>query len=549
MGRPHPLQQKALVAELIAHILDAAGLTKAAAGDLQLAVPPYPCVSPGVLTAWLRDGFVIEGSHSRRVLRGSSTRGLLTEILPLLDGTRSWDEIADAAEVDVQSLHEVLMILFAAGLLVDGEPGDSKDLILKFFHRVSDETRANASGVQARKKLSGSRVRLIGDLASMTSLEEHLSAVGIEVAAGEISDNMHFDLAIALITKQSRKQSLEEARTLRRSGVPVLPIYIEESAMVVGPVSYSDFGPCIECGVQQVQLAANAEADSLSELIGSMVAQEAILMISQTGSAQAMNNAIRVSLRPLSTEPLTSHARPGCLDCGGGGPLIEEPPLAYKFETAVAMLPARLRRPRGHQKHYEPANIALQYAERVVSGQGTVGLTYFSSTESQTNNGLLDLSAVSRLLQFSFGMNRARSQAVSQIRRWTPTGGNLGSPQAYVSLRGVHGIEDGAYFYGSQQHEIVKIGPPPLSAPSGASISIVCEIGRIFKKYNNFGYRIVHLDAGGALASIRVVAAASGLRVTNSDAWDDRAIQQTFELSETEQIVAAHVHVGGRLDA
>lgn len=531
------------------HTMDAAGLTRAAAGDPQLTPPERPCATPGVMTTWLRDGFVVEGLHSRRVLRGTSTRALLTAVLPLLDGTRTHDELASESGVDDDALRQVLMILFAAGLLVDGEPGDPADPVLTFLHRASDETRSNPSGRAALARLASARVRLLGEVGALPSLARQLVASGVSVVDGAVDGDArldeHLDLAVAVVTAGSREAVVAQARRLRAAGVPVLPVHVEADGVVVGPVSYPDFGPCLECASGQVDLGTLPDGSAAGRLIGAVVAQEAVLMISETGSAQTMNNALRVTSSPLGTEALAMHSRPGCPTCGGGGPLVEEPPVAHRFETAVAMLPARLRRPRGHQKHYEPSSVSLQYEQRTVAGREAVALPEVDAVDPVDRDGVLDLGAVSRLLQLSFGVHRRRSEEESAIRRWTPTGGNLGSPQAYLSCTGVAGLDDGRWFFDAGSRSLMRLRDTGSPVPEGLRLTVVCEVSRVWSKYNIFGYRIVHLDTGAALASLRLAAASAGLGLGNHPAWDDAGLETEFGIDAKEQIVTAHVEITG----
>ncbi|WP_423919789.1 hypothetical protein ACPEEZ_12975 [Frigoribacterium sp. 2-23] len=531
------------------HTMDAAGLTRAAAGDPQLTPPARPCATPGVMTAWLRDGFVVEGLHSRRVLRGTSTRALLTAVLPLLDGTRTHDELASESGIDADAIRQVLMILFAAGLLVDGEPGDASDPVLTFLHRASDETRSNPSGREALARVAAARVRLLGEVGALPSLARQLGASGVSAVddAEEADDRPAGlpDLAIAVLTSRSREAVVGHARRLREDGVPVLPVHVEADGVVVGPVSYPDFGPCLECAAGQVDLDVLPMGSTVGRLIGAVVAQEAVLMISETGSAQTMNNALRVTSSPLRTEALAMHSRPGCPTCGGGGPLVEEPPVAYRFETAVAMLPARLRRPRGHQKHYEPSSVSLQYEQRTIPGREAVVLPEVHAVDPVERDGTLDLAAVSRLLQLSFGVHRRRSEEESAIRRWTPTGGNLGSPQAYLSCAGVPSLDDGRWFFDAGSRSLTRLRDPGSALPEGLRLTVVCEVSRVWSKYNIFGYRIVHLDTGAALASLRLAAASAGLAVGNHLAWDDASLEGEFGIDAKEQIVTAHLEITG----
>jgi hypothetical protein len=58
-------------------------------------------------------------------------------------------------------------------------------------------------------------------------------------------------------------------------------------------------------------------------------------------------------------------------------------------------------------------------------------------------------------------------------------------------------------------------------------VVLTAALQRVARKYQAHAYRLVHLDAGRAIAQVRLVADALGLRVAPSLSWDDEQIGAT----------------------
>jgi SagB-type dehydrogenase family enzyme len=104
-----------------------------------------------------------------------------------------------------------------------------------------------------------------------------------------------------------------------------------------------------------------------------------------------------------------------------------------------------------------------------------------------------------------------------QRRRLVPTGGNLGSVGFWVIVRRVAGLQPGAYLYDPHRQALDLIGqvdderlrtalrhpgPLPDCVLIGTGALAVCA-----RKYGSFAYRLIHFDAGVALAYLHLVTA------------------------------------------
>jgi SagB-type dehydrogenase family enzyme len=211
------------------------------------------------------------------------------------------------------------------------------------------------------------------------------------------------------------------------------------------------------------------------------------------------------------------------------------------YEQAVTFPPREWLNPKDHQGHYRPANAALQLYNKEYLGSPRIPL---------------DDSPLAGLLLQTFGLRDTDS---GQVSRWAPTGGNLGSPLAYVLALDVAGLAPGWYFYQRGDHSLARIRALP--APDGHAEAVWPGIGPerpdalivlagaldvVAAKYHDFAYRILGLDAGVALAQLAAVADEAGLTVRFADRWDDTAIGTALHLDADSEPVTAVVALDKR---
>ena len=108
-------------------------------------------------------------------------------------------------------------------------------------------------------------------------------------------------------------------------------------------------------------------------------------------------------------------------------------------------------------------------------------------------------------------------------RRIAPTGGNLGLVRVWALAREIDGLERGAYWYDGGEHSLVRYGAfddANLRVALGTEASLppcvllgAGEVAKCAQKYQGFAYRLVHFDAGIAVAFAFAVAEGLGLSV------------------------------------
>jgi SagB-type dehydrogenase family enzyme len=206
---------------------------------------------------------------------------------------------------------------------------------------------------------------------------------------------------------------------------------------------------------------------------------------------------------------------------------------------------------KAHQAHYQPANVALQRghktwpgapreklpepdlarletASRSQSARGVAlrGSPAAHSSRSQTARGA-DLEALSILLAVGAGWQEDRPD---RVRRWTASGGNIGSVVAHLVAWDLADVAPGVYGYIPATHELALLhrGRPDLAAPpdSVATLVLTAALPRVAYKYGPFGLRIVLLDAGCAQASISAAAETLSLNSRWATRWADEPIAE-----------------------
>lgn len=524
--------------------ISAAFLAAATNGDPQFTLPRHPRLVPSLQRIWLDDGLVVDGGISRRYLRGQSVLTLLPALMPLLDGSRDHGDLVRDSDLAEVALRQVLSTLFAAGMLVDGPPPREGDQSDAFFERLVDASRRNRSAVDARKKRESRRILVIGSGPAAEAVRMALIEAAFVLAHPDASVE---DVSLCIIVDPAGAMPHEVERRARAAATPILPVRLGALESGIGPVSHHDFGPCLDC----IQHARPARGGTPSEAAlrahALMVAIEVTMLISEVGRPTSEKAAISIDASNLATSSHWVPRRSECRVCGTGVELDGASELAYLYEASVEFPPARLANPRDHQGHFESSSVRLTYDRRAFSGAPTVALTAEPDYGSDVQKS--PLAVLGRLLQFSFGFKPAEEQTI-RPRRWAPSGGNLGSPQAYLSIRNVRGIADGEYAYVAADHSLARVAVadpaiPPASSTPSVELFIASELERVWKKYSAFAYRVTALDAGVALAHLALMVATSALTLQFEPGWNEAEAARRFDLDRSQQSISARVMIGG----
>ena len=213
------------------------------------AVPKHPALAP-----WCRvveDGNRMLFEHGGTVvtLEGRATRALLPRLLPLLDGTRTADEIGAAIGAPAAPAVEKALALLAANqLLLEGEVPPDVDgdrAAAAAFAAVATRRTGPAAAVRA---LAGARVAVVGSGAQAAEVARQLDRAGIgDVAAGEAcADTSDLVVAVPAAGEQELLRSVNRRCLDREQAWLQVPPY-DGRLVVVGPLFLPGASACHTC--------------------------------------------------------------------------------------------------------------------------------------------------------------------------------------------------------------------------------------------------------------------------------------------------------------
>lgn len=183
-------------------------------------------------------------------ISGAAATTLLPALLPLLDGTRTDDEVVAALGEPVRpAVERALAALRAAGVVVDG-PALAVDEPLAATATFLTSFQARLSPAAVAARLRDLRIAVRGAGAAAAALVATLAAAGIEVSAGgAVEAEPVGDAFDVLVPAPEELPSLEawnrQALHGQRSWMVVLPF--DGLAAFVGPIFVPGETACFEC--------------------------------------------------------------------------------------------------------------------------------------------------------------------------------------------------------------------------------------------------------------------------------------------------------------
>ncbi|MEX2982481.1 SagB family peptide dehydrogenase [Streptomyces sp. C36] len=548
-------------------LISAQDMRRAVATDPQFTAPRRPALCRGLVQLPIEGGLLVEGAPTRQILRGTATRDLIPKLLPLLDGTHDQAEIAELAGVPVEHVAQVVALLYTCGLLEEGDPsgthpadraeaGSTAAHAARYWSRSLDSTRVNRSTSEVLDRLRDTRVAIAGDAALGGLVGDLLLAAGMVRAAqvdaslfegAPSGDTPVPDLVIAL-TEDSATSLHGIAAWCAEHDVPLIPVRLHDGILDVGPYIDTRFTVSFADAEQQRVTAPAPAARSYlppvtvrRSLAASLAANQVTTVVGRVGSAPVLRGLLRADLvewtqtvHVIAQVPQETDSRSALTEAGV--------PIALAFEASVGFPPRKLLNPRDHQAHYKPGNIALQHDSKRWPSARTLKLPREGALPD-TPLGVaapepaarIDLGHLSSVLLRGAGL-RDETEPTRQVQRWNPTGGNLGSVQLHVITHDVAGLEDGTWGYVTHSHRLARLsavkdaGAGNAEQSSPVAVVLTGALARVASKYSGFAWRVVHLDAGVAIAQMSHVARSLGLTAQPLDRWDDLHLADVLDL-------------------
>jgi SagB-type dehydrogenase family enzyme len=382
-------------------------------------------------------------------------------------------------------------------------------------------------------------------------------------------------VAVALARPGDEALLVELDERCAQLGIPWLRAALHGTEIEVGPLFDRAHTPCFGCFLgAQGRLPLEEPPPWVRELCTGIVAMETTHLLGRVCATLAFRGMARLETTAWTQQQLVLTAQPGCPTCLPHSAKVPgQTPLALAYEYSIAFPPRKLLNPKDHQHHYRLANLSLQRDAKRYPSAPLVSLP--PSSELPPAQGVfsggsvrpprlrsaeLGLPVLGALLERSFGLRDGGVAAVpGKVQRWAPTGGNLGSPQAYVLAGGVEGLRPGAYCYLPNENALASQKPDrdaaaverlvrkatggALTGTAPAVLVLTGALARVSSKYMTFAYRIVNLDAGCALAQLRAVAAGYGLTVRRAPSWDDHLLLEELGLNGDSEPITAVVEI------
>ncbi|WEO69268.1 SagB family peptide dehydrogenase [Rhizobium rhizogenes] len=518
----------------------------------ELRLPLHPCFVRDLFAVPLADGVHLLGAEPI-TLKGESAGWILSDFAPLLDGTRTIQDLNTALpEVSADSLLDVLHLMHMHGMLEEaddiGSPGLSDEVNQRhgpqeiFFSRYLRVTGHCRNRYDVQRALAAARVTIVGSANWVPLLSGQLEASGVGIVDQEVLEtggpteettsesNRAQPIADLVICVGGELQQERLARHYLQRDAAVL--FVDPIGLRLGPLTYPRKSACPVCARQQVK--SRAEAPNPSEPVHRMwstallsrACQQAIGHL--TGLFQPLVLGAVESWWPQigSTELQEMLWLPNCELCGSSTPpfTIATPAgamenLALLYHRNVAIRPWHIQQPAGMQHHLsgdvqklaKGAYLAHAGAERFQLPAPTM-LERVPDRAIHHPSQTINLTDLSDLLHYSAGGNATPlDDGGFHLRRHTASGGNLGSTEIYVIVPEPGELESGVYHYLMPGHVLERVGSSTSakhiierlgsaddvsSRPPRAALIVVSAVQRLRAKYGERGYQYCLLDAG-----------------------------------------------------
>jgi SagB-type dehydrogenase family enzyme len=516
----------------------AADLGRAAETLAELRLPERPRFVPELVLVPIEGGGVHVLGGDALSLDGASAAWVVRKLVPLLDGTRTFDDLARELAAPAESLRDALHLLHMHGMLEElgGAPDlavrDDRDGQRSFFARYLRVTGLHANRWRAQEALERTRVAIVGDAEPRELLARMLAEHGVSVVA----DGEEVDLHVAIASAAEQERLVREQGSRGASW-----LFADTRALTIGPLTVLGSSACPACVRSQSGAIDDAEAPPATRALWeralvARVAQHVVLFGS--GLAQPLAYEHVESWRPSRGDATTRSfivRLPNCPACGGAAapetmtlPSGHRENRALLFHGAAQLKPWHIRQPSGIQAHIAPAVLELQAnAEIATAGSARVALAEPRREARASALGaaraalierrdvaaaLLDRDRLATILRATFG-GRAIPNGGGGRRfvRNVASAGNLGSAEGYVLASDVPGLAAGAYHYVLSSDSLEAIGAASKRG-ARATIVIASAVARVCSKYQARGYTYAMLDAGVAAHRVTLVARRLGVR-------------------------------------
>jgi bacteriocin biosynthesis cyclodehydratase domain-containing protein len=482
---------------------------------------------------YIVDGLVIDGGPRRERFAGRLAWELFPVLLPLLDGTRSVEEISVAVAMPVPRLLGVLDVLCRRQLVEFANrdpdslyPGGPDNPLDTFFDRTMPPLRRAA----VRRRIGAARVLIAGDDPLVELCTGILRESGIDTQPmTPLWTGDGFDLLISI---QSAGSS-GDTPTFPDGG-PRLPVWIDVGRITIGPLRGVAGGPCRQCadaalgrspfrpgsarddlGTGPPNLTSDSATQTALRLVAAgLLAGAALRTVGGYGESRIAPGIIEV--RPhgdVREHPV--HRRPGCANCGRPElRLTEAARTAYAGELSVDGSPY------GPDHGIDPVAASVpRPAKRYLTEprhpltDGHLGVSRLSADRLDTD--YLAGSSLRWMLERALGVSTRRSRHRATV---APSSRPPGTIRAYLV-----GPDRPPRYVDPVAGELVELAVPPGSRPGGSPLSLILTGALAATGNDARERRLVAQDSGLVVAYLYTLATVAGWHVRGRDPNDGLA--------------------------
>jgi SagB-type dehydrogenase family enzyme len=527
----------------------------------------------------MENGVYLDGGREPQILKGPLAVSLLPVLIPLINGTRTFAELlALITDVPREHTQELIESLIAWGVVTLGDtlashPPEIRNT-LSFLKRCDPEANLG----YASEVLTTKRILIV--------FEPPSKSIAVALANGLQSNGFihveiinHRDLVSCLILDHAFLVSVvfensyaalagDFYGSILASNAPWLRTSLNAASgfCELGPIFSPESGLCHACLTPELpSQKQDAPTPNLIDLNiwSALLTSELTIQLLRTNSSSP--RAYRrfhpplfqheVRAWPLAVTCPRDHHR----DLTAGSCYIQSPShsdrshlLPVFFEESIACrqefddsptLRSEVSLPSASTRlMLNSTRVALPGTE-ISLNQPMIDMLLSSQGK---HRAALDLIAIATLLVLAVGYKSANGQ--ESCRRWAPTGGNLGSVEAYLVVRHVKGLESGVYMYRPEEHALARINQrgvdhlqvtiAAVSAndPAPALLILAGAYKRVAQKYRSFAYKLLHLDAGVAGSQLLLIASSLGISVESISGWQPAAIEDALSLRSLQEV-------------
>jgi SagB-type dehydrogenase family enzyme len=517
-----------------AHLVAAQHMGESFATDPDLTLPSHPRIVPELIFVPVgEDALMAVGAEAPQVFRGRSARGLLPRFLPLLDGHHTMTELIQGQRgLSPDDVMNLVSLLFSRGMLENGasDAESGRSAVASFIGRHIDVSRQHTEVGAVMRLLAAAHVAVDGPTRLAKQLADDLAASGIgTVRVGTAAE----EPGSLTVVVSVGSDPIPPSRSAPAPGAKTLFVRLGCTEAHIGPVLTEGLTACPEC-LTRVYPHPLGHPDDIRAMFWMGTASLlAFLEFTQLPPGLSLRG---MRVQRFGPDGLVEDIRPavrlpGCSRCGiegekwsPGDPRM----VAWIYHSVTSLASREQLSPRDHQAHYlaEYSKLALEDKRLLwTASTEALGLAAARSGDTRLTPPSVDEGPPRVTIQvLSDLLSRIAGQVGSEAhyRRLVPTGGNLGSVLLYVIAREVVGLAPGAYLYDGHRSTldfIRSVEDRQLGEAlndNALTDCIVVGAGAMAKcaeKYQAFAFRLIHLDAGVALAYAHLAARTLGLYV------------------------------------